>query len=214
MTHRKLRFGLGGAAASFVLVAGTVLGAGPAFAADANVDCGTSATFSSPTINSGSSFTILNAGSVSCNVSQSGGTPGVVTWTDGTTSGTSTLASGATLTVTGASGGLATLLITTSARSFDSYFNFFVLSGGGGGGGGGSSSSSSSSGSTGPTPIFQQFGLPASGTCDEAAPADLDWAGVPSGGWGISWAQWMNDGNGGAVCTRTVSYVGTGWTIN
>ena len=91
---------------------------------------------------------------------------------------------------------------------------FVTYSSGGGGGGGGGGSSSSSSVSTGPAPIPQQFGLPASGTCDEAAPADLNWAGVPSGSWGISWAQWMNDGNGGAVCTRTLNYVGTGWTVN
>ena len=81
----------------------------------------------------------------------------------------------------------------------------------GGGGGGGSSSSL---GSTGPAPETQQFGLPASGTCEEAAPADLNWAGVPSGGWGMSWAQWMNAGSGGVVCTRTLSYIGSGWTIN
>ena len=84
--------------------------------------------------------------------------------------------------------------------------NLFVTYSSGGGG--------SSSVSTGAAPIPQQFGLPASGTCDEAAPADLNWAGVPSGSWGISWAQWMNDGNGGAVCTRTLNYVGTGWTVN
>ena len=30
--------------------------------------------------------------------------------------------------------------------------------------------------------------------------------GVTSGGWGESWAQWMNGGTGGAVCTRTLVY--------
>ena len=73
-----------------------------------------------------------------------------------------------------------------------------------GGSGGGSSSGSDST--SAPAPIFQQFGLPESGTCDAAAPASLNWAGVPSGGWGISWAQWMNGGRGGAVCTRTLTY--------
>jgi hypothetical protein len=29
---------------------------------------------------------------------------------------------------------------------------------------------------------------------------------VSSGGWGESWAQWMNAGQGGAVCTRTLFY--------
>lgn len=70
------------------------------------------------------------------------------------------------------------------------------------GGGGGSSSSSGSS----PASVTQQFGKPASGTCDAAQPAGLDWAGVPSGGWAHSWSQWMNAGTGGFVCTRTLVY--------
>jgi len=71
-------------------------------------------------------------------------------------------------------------------------------------GGGGSSSGSASS--SAPAPIFQQFGKPSSGTCDAAAPATLNWSGVTSGGWSESWAQWMNGGNGGAVCTRALVY--------
>jgi hypothetical protein len=80
-----------------------------------------------------------------------------------------------------------------------------VTSGGGGGGGGSSSDSASSSSST-PNPIFQQFGKPSFSTCDAVAPESLNWSGVVSGGWGESWAQWMNGGNGGAVCTRTLVY--------
>ena len=57
-----------------------------------------------------------------------------------------------------------------------------------------------------PPPVVQQFGKPASGTCDSAAPAALNWSGVASGGWGESWAQWINSGRGGAVCTRTLVY--------
>lgn len=74
-----------------------------------------------------------------------------------------------------------------------------------GSGGGGGSSDSTASSST-PSPIFQQFGKSSSGGCDAAAPATLNWSGVASGGWGESWAQWMNNGNGGAVCTRTLVY--------
>ena len=69
-------------------------------------------------------------------------------------------------------------------------------------GGGNSSSGSGSS----PAPVVQEFGKPASGTCDAAQPAGLDWAGVPSGGWANSWSQWMNGGSGGFVCTRTLVY--------
>jgi len=57
-----------------------------------------------------------------------------------------------------------------------------------------------------PAPLIQQFGMPDSGSCADAAPNDVDWAGVSSGGWGQSWAQWMNNGQGGAVCTRTLVY--------
>ena len=78
-------------------------------------------------------------------------------------------------------------------------------SGGGGGGGGGGGASSSRIGSA-PSPVVQEFGLPTSGTCDAAASTSLNWAGVASGGWSISWAEWMNGGQGGAVCTRTLVY--------
>jgi hypothetical protein len=57
-----------------------------------------------------------------------------------------------------------------------------------------------------PAPITQEFGKPASGSCDAAQPAGLDWAGVASGGWANSWSQWMNGGTGGFVCTRTLVY--------
>ena len=57
-----------------------------------------------------------------------------------------------------------------------------------------------------PPPVLQQFGMPSSGTCDASAPVMLNWGGAGSGGWGNSWAQWANSGNGGAVCTRTLVY--------
>ena len=87
----------------------------------------------------------------------------------------------------------------------------FNISSGGGGG-----SSSSSSASYGPSPVVQQFGKPATGTCDEAEPEGLNWSGVANGGWGVSWAQWMNGGTGGAVCTRTLVYstAQSKWVVN
>jgi hypothetical protein len=57
-----------------------------------------------------------------------------------------------------------------------------------------------------PPPVMQQFGMPTTGTCDAAAPLVLNWGGAGSGGWGNSWAEWMNGGRGGAVCTRTLVY--------
>lgn len=109
------------------------------------------------------------------------------------------------------SGGTTTLVAGTYTFS---YFENSTLSTGLGGIGGvsiGSSSSPSSSDSSStpaPLPIVQQFAKPASGTCDSVQPAGLDWAGVASGGWGESWAQWVNEGSGGAVCTRTLVYSG------
>ena len=64
----------------------------------------------------------------------------------------------------------------------------------------------SSSGVNAPAPVLQQFVQPATGTCTAAAPESLNWAQVPSGGWGVSWSQWANDGRGGAVCSRTLAY--------
>ena len=57
-----------------------------------------------------------------------------------------------------------------------------------------------------PPPVMQQFGMPSVGTCEAAAPIVLNWGGAGSGGWGNSWAQWVNSGRGGAVCTRTLVY--------
>jgi hypothetical protein len=58
----------------------------------------------------------------------------------------------------------------------------------------------------GPTPIIQQFGKPVSATCDATAPQSLNWSGVASGGWSETWGEWMNDGKGGAVCSRMLVY--------
>lgn len=57
-----------------------------------------------------------------------------------------------------------------------------------------------------PDPVIQQFGSPVESSCDSVAPEKLNWSGVSGGGWSRSWAHWMNDGMGGAVCTRTLSY--------
>jgi hypothetical protein len=65
-----------------------------------------------------------------------------------------------------------------------------------------------------PDPILQQFGAPEVGICDSAQPANLDWSGVSSGGWGVSWAQWMNAGKGGPVCTRQLAYLSGRWVVN
>lgn len=72
--------------------------------------------------------------------------------------------------------------------------------------GSGGSEASGTGGDSTPAPVLQQFAKPATGTCDAAEPAGANLAGVSSGGWGTSWAQWVNNGAGGAVCTRTLAY--------
>jgi hypothetical protein len=94
----------------------------------------------------------------------------------------------ATVTVSAAGTGEAELLVTYNGSS--------VKSCGGSDSGGGSA----------PAAVIQQFGLPASGNCEDGVTEAMNWSGVGSDGWGISWAQWANDGAGGAVCTRTVVY--------
>jgi hypothetical protein len=55
-----------------------------------------------------------------------------------------------------------------------------------------------------PVPVLQQVGVPASGSCADVSDV-YDWVGV-TGGWSKSWAQWINDGKGGEVCTRELVY--------
>ena len=59
-----------------------------------------------------------------------------------------------------------------------------------------------------PADVMQQVGATDSASCSDLARDDLNWAGVSSGGWAQSWAQWRNDGLGGLVCTRTLYYDG------
>lgn len=54
--------------------------------------------------------------------------------------------------------------------------------------------------------ILQQVGIPESMTCAAFRDDSLNWSGVSGEGWSTSWAQWVNDGKGGAVCTRTLVY--------
>lgn len=65
---------------------------------------------------------------------------------------------------------------------------------------------SSSGSGEGPAPIIQEFGKPRTGTCDANQPAGLNWGGITNGGWGQSWSQWMNNGTGGFVCSRSLVY--------
>ena len=108
--------------------------------------------------------------------------------------------------VTSASGGSLTFTTTAGSGNCSSATETLTINPGGGG--------SSSDSSSGPEAAMQQFGKPDSMTCDEAQPEGLNWSGVPSGGWGESWAQWMNGGNGGTVCTRELVYRAGSWVIN
>ena len=123
--------------------------------------------------------------------------PGNFTVTSVGATGPASISSAGTYdyTVTQANGSL-TFLASSGACAGQSLT--VAINGGGGG--------APAEGASAPAPVVQEFGLPASGTCDAAASNDLNWAGVASGGWSISWAEWMNGGQGGAVCTRTLFY--------
>ena len=59
-----------------------------------------------------------------------------------------------------------------------------------------------------PGNISQGYGLPASGTCANAA-TDAPQAsipGAPTGGWKVGWGSWLNGGKGGAACVRVLVY--------
>jgi hypothetical protein len=71
---------------------------------------------------------------------------------------------------------------------------------------GSDSSTSPSEGASPPPSVLQQFRMPTGGTCAGAATQDLNWSAVTGGGWGESWAQWVNNGTGGAVCSRILVY--------
>ena len=54
--------------------------------------------------------------------------------------------------------------------------------------------------------VLQQIPVDGTEECTKIDRPELDWAGVPSGGWGLSWAEWVNERRGGVVCTRTLRY--------
>ena len=58
--------------------------------------------------------------------------------------------------------------------------------------------------SAAPAGYLQQVGVPAVGGCAAVIEPTLNLAGVPFGGWGLSWAQWINNGAGGPVCSRVL----------
>ena len=65
-----------------------------------------------------------------------------------------------------------------------------------------------------PPDLLQQVGAPSASTCAAVIDTTLNWAGAPSGGWVTSWAQWMNQGKGGMVCTRSLYWLPSGrWSV-
>jgi hypothetical protein len=100
-------------------------------------------------------------------------------------------------TIVSASGGSINFTQPTAPCANNTIVLTFVAGGGG--------SSSDTLDST-PPPVLQQFGKPTTDTCDAAATEMLNIGGAESGGWSESWAEWMNGGLGGAVCTRMLVY--------
>lgn len=57
-----------------------------------------------------------------------------------------------------------------------------------------------------PPPVLQQLGLLPGHRCADVVAPELNWAGVPSGGWSQSWAEWAVPVTGGPVCVREMYY--------
>lgn len=57
-----------------------------------------------------------------------------------------------------------------------------------------------------PPDAIQQVGLPSSGSCDAIDDKDMGFGVNLTGGWTPSYAEWVNGGTGGNVCTRTLHY--------
>lgn len=89
----------------------------------------------------------------------------------------------------------------------------------GGGSGGDSGGSGAGAGISGSRVAMQQFAVPSGTTSDQCAsfvPEHVDWLGLESHrelGWGLSYAEWPNEGQGGFVCGRDVRWTGTTWVI-
>lgn len=57
-----------------------------------------------------------------------------------------------------------------------------------------------------PPDMVQQVARSSVASCDDVDDKDLSFGTDATGGWSESWAQWVHDGEGGAVCTRTLHY--------
>jgi len=57
-----------------------------------------------------------------------------------------------------------------------------------------------------PPSHIQSVGMPHSDTCESVEDHELGWGTGLTGGWKRSWGAWLNDGNGGVACTRTLAY--------
>ena len=224
MTRDRLLLALGTVTA---VAAGLLLGAAPASAASYTLSltmndstCVVTAP-ATQTLQTGDSVTITNtaAGASGCQL--------FIVGTSNLTGWTSQIGTGAIVSQAGVASNYFSMAVAPMSITFvvgtvsaDIYTDLrgrvstvatYSSSGGGGGSGGSGGVSGATSGS-GPAPLRQQFARPATGTCDAAQPEGLNWAGVASGGWSESWAQWANGGQGGTVCTRMLEYVNS-WRI-
>jgi YVTN family beta-propeller protein len=70
-----------------------------------------------------------------------------------------------------------------------------------------------------PTAPVQQFGVPAGSTvsdCAALAPDHVSEPGIASlreVGWSLSWAEWVDNGAGGPICSRQPYFTGSAWAV-
>lgn len=80
---------------------------------------------------------------------------------------------------------------------------------------GGASQASATDPNTAWTVIRQSLPLPSDGTCTTVDDSDYAWGSGLTGGWVKSWEPWVNGGEGGWACNRTlVNKGGLTWGID
>jgi len=200
-----------GTSALGLVAGGLTLTAVPAHAAAdfPYVTCGSAGSAGpSRSLTVGGSYTIQNVGSAACTSVTSNQASSYISWTSSDASDTpsanpTTLAAGATLTVSADAQGSETLTISGGGYTLTMAFTVNAPSP--------SptpppSPSTPTSTSQTPPSHLQQVALPASGECTDIDDSGLAWDTGLTGGWTKAWGEWIDNGLGGWACSRTLQY--------
>lgn len=198
-----MKFRIAAVVGTTAIIAGGLLGVSPAQASALPITITGGASLSATSF---SSTPAINDTIVVTNSTSSSATLYLCTFAGIGMSPQTSIANGAQATYTIDSTSYIRLEFATTTTSGCPTPNVLISAFGGGGGGGSSTPSSSSNAPAAPADLMQQVGAASDGKCTSIIDTSLNWAGVTSGGWGLSWAQWLNGGKGGTVCSRSLYY--------